>query len=79
MAKIGRDAQSGEFVTQTALTKRPRTTVMETVTIRDKRSGKVLPLKGYGSLKGQFSVKPGMDISKPIAAQTALEPSSAKK
>ena len=38
--------------------------------VRDAKSGRVLPLKGYGSLKGEFAIKPGVDLTKPIAAQT---------
>lgn len=38
--------------------------------VRDAKSGRILPLKGYGSLKGEFKVKPGVDLTKPIAAQT---------
>lgn len=38
--------------------------------ITDKESGKTLPLKGYGALKGEYSVKKGIDLSKPIFAQT---------
>lgn len=38
--------------------------------VRDVKSGRVLPLKGYGSLKGAFALKPGVDLTKPVAAQT---------
>lgn len=69
MAKIGRNARSGHFVTASYAARNPRSTVIETVTIRDERSGRELPLKGYGAMKGQFVVKPGVDVSKPIAAQ----------
>lgn len=69
MAKIGRNARSGQFVTASNLSRTPRSTVVETVTIRDERSGRELPLKGYGAMKGRFVVKPGVDVSKPIAAQ----------
>ncbi len=37
--------------------------------IKDKESGKTLPLKGYGALKDEYSVKEGIDLSKPIFAQ----------
>ena len=69
MAKIGRDARSGLFVTVSDTSRLPRTTVIETVRIRDERSGRELPLRGYGSMKGKYVVKPGLDVSKPIAAQ----------
>ena len=36
---------------------------------RDAKSGRVLPLKGYGSMKGEFVVTPGVDLCKPIAPQ----------
>ena len=38
--------------------------------VRDAASGRVLPLMGYGSLKGEFALKRGIDLTKPIAAQT---------
>ncbi len=38
--------------------------------IKDKESGKTLSLKGYGALKGEYSVKKGINLSKPILAQT---------
>jgi hypothetical protein len=71
MAKIGRNARSGQFVTVSASSRSPRTTVTETVTIRDESSGRELPLKGYGAMKGRFVVKPGVDLSKPISSQPA--------
>ncbi len=74
MARIGRNARSGQFVTQSSTSRPPRTSVHETVTIRDERSGRELPLKGYGALKGQFAVKPGVDLAKPIAAQAMQDP-----
>lgn len=64
MAKIARNGSSGKFTVRSgddgAYT-----------TIRDQRTGKLLPLKGYGALKGQFKVKKGLNLSKPIAAQVA--------
>lgn len=71
MAKIGRNARSGQFVTVSDSSKHPRTTVAETVKIRDERSGRELTLKGYGSLKGKYVVNPGIDLSKPISAQSS--------
>lgn len=35
----------------------------------DPRTGAVLPLKGYGAQKDMFRVRPGIDLTKPIAAQ----------
>ena len=40
-------------------------------TIRDSASGKVLGLKGYGALSGEFAVRKGVDLSKPIYEQAA--------
>ena len=74
MARIGRNARSSQFVTRTGASRSPRTSIHETVTIRDERSGRELPLKGYGALKGQFAVKPGLDLSKPIAEQAGRTP-----
>lgn len=64
MAKIGRNASSGRFVVS------PNGNDTG-ATIRQNASGKTLPLKGYGALKGQFVVRKGMNLSKPIAAQAA--------
>jgi hypothetical protein len=38
-------------------------------TVTDKRTGKTLPLRGYGELKGQFTVRKGVDLTKPISEQ----------
>lgn len=41
-------------------------------TVRDPETGEELPLpKGYGALKGQFVVRKGIDLTKPIAEQVA--------
>ncbi len=40
-------------------------------TVRDARTGRVLPLKGYGALKGQYAVRRGIDLTKPISEQAA--------
>jgi hypothetical protein len=37
--------------------------------VADKKTGKTLKLKGYGALKGEYVVKAGMDLTKPIYAQ----------
>lgn len=64
MAKIARNGSTGRFtVTSGGDGKR--------TTIRDSRSGKLLPLKGYGALKGEFKVRSGLNLSQPIAAQAA--------
>lgn len=64
MAKIARNGSAGRFtVTSTGDGKH--------TTIRDQRSGKLLELKGYGALKGEFKVREGFNLSQPIAAQAA--------
>jgi hypothetical protein len=35
----------------------------------DKKTGKTVVLRGYGALKGEFAVRKGINIVKPIAAQ----------
>ena len=40
-------------------------------TVRDSASGKVLDVKGYGALSGEYAVRKGIDLSKPIAEQAA--------
>lgn len=62
MAKLARNGSSGRFtIASEGDGKR--------ATIRDSQSGIILPLKGYGALKGEYAVKSGIDLSKPIAAQ----------
>jgi hypothetical protein len=61
MAKIARNSTSGQFTVSSSGGKR--------TTIRNAGTGQVLGLKGYGALKGEFAVKKGIDLSKPIAAQ----------
>ncbi len=39
-------------------------------TVRDTETGETFVLKGYGALKGEYSVKKGIDLTKPIFAQT---------
>jgi hypothetical protein len=64
MAKIGRNQSTGKFTVSANGKGSP-------ATIRDSRSGRMLPLKGYGALKGEFEVRKGVNLSKPIAAQAA--------
>ncbi len=64
MAKIARNGTSGRFIVASD-GEGKRTT------IRDARSGKTLTLKGYGSMKGEFQVRKGLNLSQPIAAQAA--------
>jgi hypothetical protein len=46
-------------------------TVQGSSTIRDTKTGETFALKGYGALKGAYSVKKGIDLTKPIFAQSA--------
>jgi len=74
MAKIARNRSTGKFTVSTG-------DDGGGATIRDQRTGKLLALKGYGSLKGKFEVKKGLNLSKPIAAQVvkkAVKKSAAK-
>ena len=59
MAK--RIASKSKFVLETA---------QGSSTIRDTETGETFVLKGYGALKGEYSVKKGIDLTKPIFAQT---------
>ena len=70
MAKIGPNARKGRFVTAAVVDKNTHVRA-EMVSIKDDASGRELPLKGYGSMRGKFVVKPGVDVSKPIAAQVS--------
>lgn len=65
--KIARNSSTGKFTTTSRAVRHPKTTVVET--IRNERTGEELLLKGYGSMKGKVTVKKGVDLSKPIAAQ----------
>ena len=62
MAKIGRNQSTGRF-------KLERNGEGGCATVTDKVTGRVLPLEGYGALKGQFHVRKGIDLTEPIAAQ----------
>ncbi len=59
MAK--RIASKSKFVLETA---------QGSSTVRDTETGETFVLKGYGALKGEYSVKKGIDLTKPIFAQT---------
>ncbi len=60
MNKAKRIASSGKFVVKSD----PGSS-----TIRDTESGTTFALKGYGALKGEYSVKRGINLTKPILAQ----------
>jgi hypothetical protein len=71
MARIGRNKSTGRFTVSANGKGSP-------ATIRDAKSGRMLPLKGYGALKDEFEVRKGVNLSKPIAAQAAkLKPRKA--
>lgn len=36
-----------------------------------KETGKTFPLKGYGAVQGQLSIKKGIDLGKPVSTQVA--------
>lgn len=63
MTKIARNKSTGRFTISANGKDSP-------ATIRDSSSGRMLHLKGYGALKDEFSVRKGLNLSKPIAAQT---------
>jgi hypothetical protein len=64
MAKIARNQSSGRYTIVS--------TGKGSAIISDARTGKQLPLKGYGALKGEFEVRKGLDLCKPIAAQVPI-------
>lgn len=64
MAKIARNQSSGRY------------SIVSnddgSATISDASTGRQLPLKGYGGLKGEFEIRKGLDLCKPIAAQVLI-------
>lgn len=64
MAKIARSQSSGRYTIAS--------NGKGSATISDASTGKQLPLKGYGALKGEFEVRKGLDLCKPIAAQVLI-------
>ena len=64
MAKIRKSASTGKFELS------PKSGSCS-ATITDKKTGRTLLLKGYGAMKGEFAVRKGIDLTKPIAAQAA--------
>ncbi len=40
-------------------------------TVRDAKTGRVLPLRGYGALRGQYAIRRDIDLTKPISEQVA--------
>ena len=37
--------------------------------VRDPRTGETLEVRGFGALKGQLKIRPGVDLTKPIFEQ----------
>ncbi|RZF65780.1 hypothetical protein EWE75_03735 [Sphingomonas populi] len=64
MAKVSRNRSTGRFSIAANGKDSPST-------IRDSQSGTVLALRGYGAMSGEYVVRDGIDLSKPIAAQAA--------
>jgi len=62
MAKIGRNASSGRIVLKSGKGGKP-------TTIRNKKTGEIVVLHGYGSMKGKLELREGIDLTKPIVAQ----------
>lgn len=71
MTKIARNGSSGQFTVSEGDGAR--------TTIRDERTGRLLSLKGYGAMRGEFEVKKGLNLSKPIAAQVAMQDAAKKR
>jgi hypothetical protein len=47
---------------------KPQATTTETQ-VRDPRSGRFVTVRGAGALKGQLTLRKGVDLTKPIASQ----------
>lgn len=62
MPKAQRNDRSGRYEVTPRTKSRP-------ATVTDKETGETFPLEGYGSMKGQFSVREGVDLAKPIWEQ----------
>ena len=37
--------------------------------VHDPKTGRVVEVHGYGALRGQFEIRPGIDLTKPIYEQ----------
>jgi hypothetical protein len=64
MSKIGPNKSTSRFLVRLE----PGTDVL---VIKDKRTGKISTLRGYGALRGDYVVRKGIDLTKPIAPQVA--------
>jgi hypothetical protein len=40
-------------------------------TVQDSKSGRSVTVRGVGALKGHLTIRKGVDLTKPIAAQTS--------
>jgi hypothetical protein len=48
---------------------RRKATEASVTKVRDPKTGRVVEVHGYGALRGQFEVRPGIDLTKPIYEQ----------
>jgi hypothetical protein len=46
--------------------------------VRDSKSGRFVTVRGAGALKGQLTIKKGVDLTKPIAAQAVKRSKSSR-
>jgi hypothetical protein len=46
--------------------------------VRDSKSGRFVTVRGAGALKGHLTIKKGVDLTKPIAAQAMARSKSAR-
>jgi hypothetical protein len=44
-------------------------TIGSSKTVRNAKTGQLVTVRGIGALKGQLSLKKGVDLTKPIASQ----------
>ena len=72
MAKAGSSSSSARFVLKPGSGNKP-------ATIRNKETGEVLVLPGYGSMKGKLELRKGIDLTKPIMAQVLKLEARAKR
>lgn len=47
-------------------------------TVRDSKSGQFVTVRGAGALKGHLTIRKGLDLTKPIAAQAMKGPKGSK-
>jgi hypothetical protein len=47
--------------------------------LKDKQTGKILPLRGYGALRDEHAARKGIDLTKPIYEQVISAKKKAQK